>query len=295
MRSVNTSVNTLALAAAIALSLTSHAQPKSASGAKASTPAKASSLAGTATATATATSSAANAAAPGAPAPSPAKDEKVDISDLENKYWAPKDTDFSVVQNRTYTKDHRFFFSTQFGFSTSDKYSTGSLYNFTGNYFLSERHGLQASYMRADMHPNNSVTDFANISTGVYPDHGRITSYYGLGYNFVPFYAKMSFMGSKIIYFDMAVTPTLGMTNYIQLKQSGNANKSALTYGLDVTQFFFFSNWVALRVDWKNQFYSQKIVKYRDTNVGGTFKEGDPVASKMIHDSLFLLGVTFFY
>ena len=39
------------------------------------------------------------------------KTDKVDISDLEQKYWAPKDTDFSVVQNRTYTKEKRFTFS----------------------------------------------------------------------------------------------------------------------------------------------------------------------------------------
>ncbi len=49
-----------------------------------------------------------------APAPAPIEtkavkaDDKVDISDLESKYWAPKDTDFSVVQNRTYSKDNRF-------------------------------------------------------------------------------------------------------------------------------------------------------------------------------------------
>src|SRR5687768_17351365 len=34
--------------------------------------------------------------------------EKLDIQGLEEKYWAPKDTDFSVVQNRTYTKAKRF-------------------------------------------------------------------------------------------------------------------------------------------------------------------------------------------
>src|SRR5690349_4976024 len=51
------------------------------------------------------------AAAPAANTPS----EKLDVSDLENKYWAPKDTDFSVVQNRTYTKEHKLFLSGEFG------------------------------------------------------------------------------------------------------------------------------------------------------------------------------------
>src|SRR5690349_4425346 len=43
-------------------------------------------------------------AAPGTAAKPDDKSDKLDISDLEQKYWAPKDTDFSVVQNRTYTK-----------------------------------------------------------------------------------------------------------------------------------------------------------------------------------------------
>ncbi|MEO0335372.1 MAG: hypothetical protein AAF202_03205, partial [Pseudomonadota bacterium] len=41
--------------------------------------------------------------------------DRVDISDLENKYWAPKDTDFKVVQNRLYTKEKRFSLSTGIG------------------------------------------------------------------------------------------------------------------------------------------------------------------------------------
>jgi hypothetical protein len=45
----------------------------------------------------------ANAQAPQAGSPSGAS-EKVDVTDLEKKYWASKDTDFSVVQNRVYSK-----------------------------------------------------------------------------------------------------------------------------------------------------------------------------------------------
>lgn len=237
------------------------------------------------------------AAQPAAPATKAEKaaDEKVDISDLENKYWAPKDTDFSVVQNRTYTKDHRFFASLQYGLPISDSYSEGSLIGVTGNYFLSERHGLQLTYLKASMKPNQAISDFQNISTGVYPDHGHMNWYGGAAYNFVPFYSKMSFMGKRIIYFDMAVSPTLGMTNYEQLKQHGDSDQSALTYGFDVTQYFFFSNHWAFRLDWKNQWYSQKVVKYHDTSVPTPSKEGDPASTKLIHDSLLLFGATFFF
>jgi outer membrane beta-barrel protein len=219
-------------------------------------------------------------------------DEKVDISDLENKYWAPKDTDFSVVQNRTYTKEKRFFLSLEYGIPVSDSYSTGNLYGFTGNYYFNERHGIQLQYIRADLHPNSAVSDLANFASGVYANHGRMTNYYSLGYNFVPFYSKMSFMGKKIIYFDMAITPTLGNTTYTQLKKNGNSDVSALTYGFDVTQYFFFTNYLAARVDWKNQWYSQKVVRYQSDVYGS---EGAALNTKTIHDSLLLFGFTFFY
>ena len=228
----------------------------------------------------------------------PAKpaDGKVDISDLENKYWAPKDTDFSVVQNRTYTKEKRFFLSLQYGIPVSDSYNAGAYYSFTGNYFISERQGIQINYMRADLHPSSAVSDLANnYASGVYPDHGTNTGYIGAGYNFVPFYSKMSVMGKKIIYFDMAFTPTLGYTMYDQDKLHGDQGQKALTYGLDVTQFFFFTDHVALRVDWKNEWYTQDVVKYSFTNVPTPQNEGDPAGSKLIHDSMLLMGITFYF
>jgi outer membrane beta-barrel protein len=220
-------------------------------------------------------------------------DGKVDISDLENKYWAPKDTDFSVVQNRTYTKEKRFFFSAQYGIPASDNYNSGAFYGFTGNYFLTERQGLQLQYIHADLHPNSAISDFSSFGgTGVYPNHGQMTNYYSVGYNFVPFYSKMSLMGKKIIYFDMAITPTLGSTQYEQLEKAGNATQNAFTYGVDITQYFFFTNYMALRVDWKNQWYTQKVVYYETT---GAIPAGSPATDRGIHDSLLMFGLTFFY
>jgi outer membrane beta-barrel protein len=220
------------------------------------------------------------------------KDDKVDISDLENKYWAPKDTDFSVVQNRTYTKEGRIFFAPQWGRPINDPYSEGNIFGATANYFLSERLGVQGTYFTSELSNNDASDDIARLGSGAIPDHGKMTGYYGLGLNIVPFYAKMSFWGRKIIYFDMAFTPTLGIQNYDQVRIDGNRNKSALTYGLDVTQFFFFTNYFAIRADLKNQFHTQEIVKARNT---GTVSTGTKVKDKMVHDTLFLLGLTFFY
>lgn len=234
--------------------------------------------------------------APAGPAPvAPVKgDDKVDISDLESKYWAPKDTDFSVVQNRTYSKEHRFMIAPQYGTVINDPYSEGNVFGGSLNYFWSERMGVQVTYLKGDLKNNDATNDIGRLSAtaGATPDHGKFQEYVGVGYNLVPFYAKMSFWGKRIIYFDMAFTPTLGMTRYEQQIEGGNRKQDAWTYGLDVTQFFFFSRWFAIRADLKNNFYKQEVVKFRNT---APYVKGQKVTDKNIQDTQFLLGAEFYF
>lgn len=220
------------------------------------------------------------------------KEDKVDVSDLENKYWAPKDTDFSVVQNRTYTKEKRLFATLQYGPIVNDKYSEGNNAGLTLNYFTSERFGLQATYLKSSLTDSEIVTALmTKYSSGVAPNFNRMQSYYGLGVNWVPFYAKMSFLGQKIIYFDMAITPTIGITSYDQMTIYDSRSKSALTYGIDFTQYFFLTNHFAIRADLKNQWHSEEVIRFYGTSAATGQKVGD----RMNHTTLFLLGLTFFY
>lgn len=224
-----------------------------------------------------------------------AEDQKLDISDLENKYWAPKDTDFSVVQNRTYSKEHRFFLTPQWGKAINDQWSDGSIYGATANYFWSERWGVQATYIKASLGNNQAADVLATTySSGVMPNHNRLNNYWGVGLNIVPFYAKMSFWGKKIIYFDMAITPTIGMTAYDQMIQGGNQTQRAFTYGIDITQYFFFTNYFAIRADLKNQWTSESVVAFKGIPAFGT-ETGKKVQDQNTLDTLFLIGLTFFY
>ena len=197
------------------------------------------------------------------------KTDKVDISDLEQKYWAPKDTDFSVVQNRTYTKEKKFTFSLLGGQQLNDTFSEGWDYGFKSNYYFSERHGVELMYIKTDMGNSDSISAFRNLSGGATsPDYNRTDTYTGIGYNFVPFYAKMSFLGKKIIYFDMQVTPHIGMSEYAQQLNSVTNGKSeniesAFSYGLDVTQYFFFSKKAAVRMDLHNRWYNEEVLSWQ--------------------------------
>lgn len=216
--------------------------------------------------------------------------DKLDISELEQKYWAPKDTDFGVVQNRTYTKAGRFAISGMTGPIVNDPYNAGFSYGLLGNYYFDERYGVEVQYIKSDLTNSDAMKEFTKLSGGtVYPDFNRPMTFYSVGFNWVPIYAKMSLLGQKIIYFDMQFTPLIGMSSYEQQNNQGvGKEKTTFTYGVDVTQYFFFDkNW-ALRFNLQNRWSKQDIIGYKSTSNQTLRKDSD-------HTSLFLFGFTYFH
>lgn len=221
---------------------------------------------------------------------------KVDISDLENKYWAPKDTDFSVVQNRTYTKAKRFSLNLAAGRLVNDRYNEGEVYSIVGNYYFSERNGVELSYTSIESRDNQGVRDLVAFGGGVKPDHGKIKEIIDIGYNYIPFYAKMSVLGKRIIYFDMVFTPKIGMAQYDQQIQRANGlpdstakSESAFTYGFDISQMFFINEHITVRADLKNRWFDEKKVNWRQNsgNVG--------VGSSFNNTTMFQIGIQYFF
>ncbi len=211
--------------------------------------------------------------------------DRIDITDIEQRFWAPQDTDFEVVQNRVYAKQGRVFLSALYGPIVNDAYSEGNTLAIHGNYYFTERYGIELQYQQSDLKESTFVTTMATQNAGK-PDHGRVTGYHGVGFNFVPIYAKMSLMGRRILYFDMQVTPHIGQTTYEQRSNVGSFSQTAFTYGLDVTQYFFFSNNVALRMDLKNRWFSEDVIRYSN---------GLPIDKRDSNTTLFMLGLSFFY
>ena len=210
--------------------------------------------------------------------------EKVDVADLEKKYWASKDTDFSVVQNRIYTKANRFALSLQYGTLVNDPWSDGPTMSGNLAYYFSERLGLEAHYEKTNSVDNKALINLKAQSGTA--NRGKIMGFQGLSANWVPFYAKMSVLNGTIIYFDMAISPGVGVTNYDQQLLSGNQSKTAPTLSLDITQSFFFNKYMAFRIDYKNRWFQEQILSY---NTGAS------VSTETSQTSLLLFGLTFFY
>lgn len=216
--------------------------------------------------------------------------DKIDVTDIEKKYWASKDTDFSVVQNRTYTKVKRFGLSGGYGFLVNDAYSDGPSVGLGLNYFFSDRYGVEFSYVNTSSKHNKAVEAFIR-DRGATPDHGKIRNFYGASFNWIPIYAKMSFLNSKIIYFDMSFSPGLGMTTYEQQIEAGAQKKNAPTVTMDVTQWFFFNNYAAFRLDYKNRWFNEDIAAYRVP--GGS--SSSTLRTEVNYTSILMFGLTLFY
>jgi outer membrane beta-barrel protein len=216
-----------------------------------------------------------------------AGEKKVDVSDLEKKYWVPKDTEFQVVQNRTYTKANRLALT--FGTATmiNDQYSSGLIYDFMLNYYFSERYGIQAQFMRFDSQDAETVSEFRNTYK-VIPDFNRVQQYMGVSFNWVPIYAKLSLLEQQIVYFDLSISPGFGMTEYSQqYLYASPTMKTSPTFSFDIAQHFFLGRHWALRIDFMNRLFNEEVQNARNP--------GEVKRTKLNHQMIIQGGISFHF
>lgn len=214
--------------------------------------------------------------------------DKLDVKKLEQKYWAAKDDDFTVVQNRRYTKANRFYLSAMAGIPFNDPFATGTLASAQVGYFFNERLGVDLNYTKGNLKDNDAVDQFIN-RYGVTPDRNIFSGSQMLSVTYVPLYAKMSFLDTSIIYFDMGFSVGVGTTDYVIKKEEGDENKNAFSYQWSVNQQIFFSEHFAIRIDLINKYTSEQRFKFKTNS-----PERDQ-GTKMYNDSSLLLGLTYWH
>ena len=96
------------------------------------------------------------------PAQSDRGSDKLDLKKLEDKYWSAKDADFSVVQNRTYSKAKKVFVSLGYGPLVNDAYSYGRMTNASVGYYFNERWGVEVAHEIGNLKDNDSTDAFIN-------------------------------------------------------------------------------------------------------------------------------------
>lgn len=190
------------------------------------------------------------------------KEEKVDIKDIENQYWSPKDTEFHVVQNRRYAKDKRFFTSLSFGGTIGDSYTKGNVYSLGIGYFFNEQYGVELMYSQFSIQSSDATNTYRSMG-GTAIGLNLPNYFAGAGFVWMPIYAKLSLFEKKIIYFDMAFTPVIGVTSVSQQQLAGVTTAGPyFTYGIDVSQHFYLDEHFAIRADFKTRWYNQTVKPY---------------------------------
>lgn len=232
-------------------------------------------------------------AADGAAAPSATEREsdRLDLKKLEDKYWAAKDTDFSVVQNRAFPKDDRFYITGSYGPMVNDPYSSSYFANAALGHYFSERWGLEVAHEMVTDPKNTDSLDFYVKRFSVSPDFNRFVRYTSMNLIWVPFYAKVSFIDSMILYFDIQFGFGLGNLTYASVQSRGDQQESTLGYNFDFTQQLFINKYMAIRLDLKNKWSNQNRYRYS----GGVGGSNSFISQVTVNDTSFLLGLTLFF
>jgi outer membrane beta-barrel protein len=227
--------------------------------------------------------------------------DSIDLKKLEEAYWSSKDDNYSVIQNRTFTKTNKIYVSAAYGTLINDPYAKARFSGISAGYFLNEDLGLELSYHNFDSTQNDTVSAYESQFGGAKPDYNLLKSKQTLSLVYSPLYAKMSLMNKSILYFDMGLTLGLGLSNYeiqkvnkdgVGNKTQANESTSTAHIELGLMQQLFVNQSLALRLDIKNSFYNQKTKQY-EISIGAP-ESSRSESTRNTNDTTFSLGLTLF-
>lgn len=216
--------------------------------------------------------------------------DKLDLGNLEQKYWSAKDDDFTVVQNRHFSKANKISLGLLSGTIINDGFIEGQPATLSLGYFFNERHGLLLDLSRFSTRPNSTIVNFRD-SNGALPDYNSPVSSQTLTYMWSPLYAKVSLLEKKILYLDLMIGAHVGVSEYKVAFNRGDFNRSTQNYGFDISQVWFLSQSVAFRFDIRTSWSKQNKYEYYSS---GSSTPAD-LGSSTMRDNLWLFGFNFFF
>jgi outer membrane beta-barrel protein len=196
-----------------------------------------------------------------APQASPADSdaaERVNTDAIKEKYWARgNESELGVVQNRLYSKEHRWEFSLLGGVDLTDPML--SVYTLGGRigYHFSEYFSLHLIAWKAFSGPSGTQQDLlSNKSPGQIGDALNTNNprwYAATEAQWSLLYGKLSFVGEAIIHYDFHFMAGLG----------GMKTDSGLDFAqhVGVGQEFFLGQNTFLNIDYRLVHYQETIIQ----------------------------------
>jgi outer membrane beta-barrel protein len=185
-------------------------------------------------------------------APGEAGAEEVDVSGIKQKYWARgEENELGVVQNRLYSKAKRVELSAFYALPSSDPFLAMTSYGGSLSYHFNEYFSLSGIGWKYNVRDSTAQQAFVT-SVGARSNSNPPTRYFGLEGNASLLYGKLSFIGRKIIYYDLAFSAGLG--------QTGTLNGDYLTPSVGVGQRFYITQRLSLRIDYRLHSFKEDII-----------------------------------
>lgn len=213
------------------------------------------------------------------------RDKKINTRQLVEDYWTPSQKKYSLIQQRYFVKSNRIMFSAGAGVHVNNPQHEGSMSQIGAGYFFSEQLGVEFQYANSSLSGNDVLKQLDEFSGGGSTlDRTKTLGYVGGAINYSPIYAKMSFLGYKILYYDLILSAQLGQTEYEQTRENNSSTASALTFGLGITQLFYLNKYLSLRVDFNNRWYQAEVLDYNS---------GNKIKDRAITDTQLAVGLSF--
>lgn len=181
------------------------------------------------------------------------QNEPVNVDIIKEKYWARGDeSELGVVQNRAYSKEHRFELGVLQGIISSDpflsvRHTGGSIGFHFSEYFSAHLFGW-----KDHVTSSSALKTFEELLQAT-TNNNPPRFFLGGECSASVLYGKLSLMGWAIIYYDLHLLGGGGVT----ATDSGNY----LTPSVGVGQQIYLAKWLSLRVDYRLQRYDEKIVE----------------------------------
>lgn len=191
-------------------------------------------------------------------------------SDVYNFKWLDQDKKIFVLQNREFRKKDRFHAALSLGLTTSGEFIDSLAFQGRAGYFFKENWGLEMIYSANTPKENDSAK--AVIAQGTVPFYRGVTSYFGGGIKWAPFYSKINTF-NKIVYSDiilgLGLVAVADEDNRARFTGFSNTKLTAethigLTWNIGAV-FYMTRNW-GLRVDFNAIHYQAKQYKASGIN-----------------------------
>jgi outer membrane beta-barrel protein len=205
--------------------------------------------------------------------------ERVNVENIKEKYWARGDeTEMGVVQNRTYSKEHKWELGIYAGAVLTDPFLNVADAGISLGYHFSEYFSVRGLLWKEWAGYSSALTLFYNTKGGVV-NYNKPKAYYGGEAVGSLLYGKLSVLGKSIIYFDLHALGGLGLTN--------TENGTYFTPHIGLGQQVYLSKKVAVFLDYRLMFYHEQI-KEREV----TTSIGQVVGSRNNFNNVINFGVS---